>query len=278
MNHSLGVCSWSLKADRVPNLVHLIREVGVNCVQLGLDPLIAGAWSVPEVLEAFDTAKVQLRSGMIGTKGEDYSTPASIRASGGIRPNEHWSSNLQAAEKGAIIARELGINLVSFHAGYLPHDRSDPERSVLVERLGRVVDVFADQNVRVALETGQEQATTLLEFLHEIDRPTLGVNFDPANMILYSMGDPVAALGLLGSQVFQVHIKDAVGSGDPEVWGQEVPVGDGEVDWRAFFDVLQASGNQVDLMIEREAGESRVQDMQCAKRLLEGLGIVRGEA
>ncbi len=277
MIHSLGACSWSLKADNVLELAASLRDVGVNAVQLGLDPLIAGAWGVNEVQDAFASAGIDLRSGMIGMKEEDYTTPASIRSTGGVRPTEHWEANLRSAEQGAIIASKLGIDLVSFHAGYLPHDPEDSERQVLIDRLTTIADVFDREGVRVALETGQETASTLLTVLEQINRPSLGVNFDPANMLLYSMGDPVEALRLLASFVFQVHIKDARSSGDQDTWGEEVPAGTGEVDWPAFFEVLQANDRPVDLMIEREAGESRVADMQAARRLLVGLGVVRGE-
>ena len=274
MNHHLGVCSWSLQTERVETLVELIAEVGVRSVQLGLDPLVAGEWSVDGVREVCSAAGIEIRSGMLGMRGEDYTTPATIRRTGGIRPGEHWAANLQAATKGAQIAHSLGLDLVSFHAGYLPHDAADPERATLVRRLGELVDVFAAQGVRVALETGQEQAATLLEILNELERPTLGVNFDSANMLLYGMGDPLDALRMLAPHVFQVHIKDATSSGDPEVWGAEVPVGTGEVRWSEFFEVLHAAGCGVDLMIEREAGDSRVRDMQTARELLEGLDVL----
>lgn len=274
MKHHLGVCSWSLQTERLEELVGLVQEVGVESVQLSLNPLVLGAWDPSDVARVFSEAKIELRSGMLATIDEDYSSPGAIRRTGGIRPNEHWQGNLDLARRCALAAKQLGIGLVSFHAGFLPHERGDPERVTLVERLAQMTDIFAEQGVRVALETGQETAATLLEVLREVDRETLGVNFDPANMILYSMGDPVDALKILGSRVFQVHIKDATGSGDPEVWGAEVPSGTGEVDWRAFFEVLDASPGNVDLMIEREAGDQRVTDMRSARELLEGLDVV----
>jgi sugar phosphate isomerase/epimerase len=132
-----------------------------------------------------------------------------------------------------------------------------------------IADAFADHGVRVALETGQESAMTMLEALADLGRPEVGVNFDPANMILYGMGDPVAALRLLAGRVAQVHIKDAVPSPTPGRWGSERRAGEGAVEWPAFFGVLAESRLDGDLVIEREGGESRVDDVIAARRLIE---------
>ena len=46
----------------------------------------------------------------------------------------------------------------------------------------------------VHLETGQETADGLLQFIADVGRDNLFVNFDPANMILYGTGEPIEAL------------------------------------------------------------------------------------
>ncbi|MCB9913951.1 MAG: sugar phosphate isomerase/epimerase [Planctomycetes bacterium] len=251
-----------------------MNDVGVSCVQLGLDPLVRGVWRVEDVRAAFDAHGVEVASGMIGMQGEDYTSLATIRETGGVRPDRHWRANREAAARAARLARELGLELVTFHAGFLPHDAGDPERVKLVERLRELADLFAAEGVRLGLETGQETAATLAGVLAELDRANVGVNFDPANMILYGMGDPVEALRTLAPRVFQVHVKDAVAATAPGAWGAEVPVGTGEVDWPAFFGVLVEAGLSCDLMIEREAGDARVADMRTARELVLGL---RGE-
>ncbi len=266
---SIGACSWSLRAAEPDELAARLADVGVDCVQLSLDPLVQGAWTLDGIRTALAARGIEIRSGMMGMQGEDYSTLDTIRETGGLRPTHHWEKNRDAARETARIARELGLDLVSLHAGFLPHDSSDPERSVLLERLREVADLFAAQGVRLALETGQEEAHTLLGVLDELERKTVGVNFDPANMILYGMGDPVAALRTLGARVLQIHVKDAVASPVPGTWGQEVRVGTGQVDWPAFFAVIEEQNLDVDLMIEREAGEQRVADMRVARELVE---------
>jgi len=87
-------------------------------------------------------------------------------------------------------------------------------------------------------------------------------------MILYGVGDPIEALRQLGPRVVQVHVKDALPTTVPGQWGEEVPVGTGRVDWRAFFGALDEAQPGVNLMIEREAGEQRVSDVRRARELV----------
>jgi sugar phosphate isomerase/epimerase len=89
-------------------------------------------------------------------------------------------------------------------------------------------------------------------------------------MILYGKGDPVEALQKLAPWVKQVHIKDAIASQTKGEWGTEVPVGEGQVDWSAF---LKFVPEEINLAIEREIGENRVQDVKQAKQFLQGLEI-----
>lgn len=265
----VGVCSWSLRPESPADLVAKVQSLGLTQVQLALAPLRDGRWKTSELRNATDKAKLSIVSGMLAMQGEDYSTLESIKTTGGVRPDKHWKQNLANARAEAAIARELGLALVTFHAGFLPESRSDPERTKMIERLRLVADVFAEAGIQLGLETGQETADTLLEVLERLDRRNVGVNFDPANMILYGKGEPVAALRRLGRHARQVHVKDARASTKKGRWGSEVVVGTGEVDWKAFLGVVRALPQQLDLVIEREAGDTRLEDIRAARQLVE---------
>jgi len=105
----------------------------------------------------------------------------------------------------------------------------------------------------------------LSQFLTKLNRPTVGVNFDPANMILYAKGDPIAALHTLSPWLKQCHIKDANLTQTPGTWGEEVVVGTGQVDWSAFFALLRTLNFTGDCCIEREAGSQRIADIRAAR-------------
>lgn len=265
----LGVCSWSLRPESPADLIAKIAATGLRRVQLALDPLRTDPRWGDEAPSRLAEAGIAVVSGMMAMHGEDYSTLESIRRTGGVRPDDAWPFNLRAAHENAEVAAGLGIGLVTFHAGFVPHDREDPERRVLVDRLRQIIDAFGERGVRVGLETGQETAATLLSVLADLARPTVGVNFDPANMILYGMGDPVEAVERLGSRIAQAHIKDANPSAVPGAWGDEVCVGTGSVPWGEFLQALDRSAGPVDLMIEREAGECRAEDIRTAREHVE---------
>ncbi len=266
----VGVCSWSLQPKSPAELVEKLHACAVTYTQLDLRPLIEGTWSEIETVNRLRAGGIEAVSGMVGFRGEDYSTLETIKATGGVRLDEHWEHNLAMAHAGARMAARLGLKLVTFHAGFIPHERG-AERTLMIERLRRVIDAFDDRGVRVGFETGQETSAILLDALDDLARPHVGVNFDPANMILYAMGDPIESLRALMARTVQVHIKDANATTTPGTWGNEVCAGDGQVRWDEFFKVLREGGSSVDRFIEREAGGSRIEDVKSAAELVRRL-------
>lgn len=264
----IGVCSWSLRPASPGELLESLHRLGIDAVQLALTPLVdhAGVWA--DAINRLRSAEIRILSGMMSMRGEDYSTLQSIVRTGGVRSDVHWPANLAHAREIAGVAARHEIHLVTFHAGFLPHSPDDPERDVLLDRLRQVVDVFETRGVSLALETGQETADTLLHCLEELARADVGVNFDPANMILYGMGDPVQALQRLAPRVRQVHVKDAIPSHVVGAWGTEVPAGRGSVDWPRFFSIAASISPLVNFIIEREAGENREPEIQAARDLI----------
>jgi L-ribulose-5-phosphate 3-epimerase len=275
MSHSdaskLAVCSWSLRPVDPQNLLDQLKSVGLSRVQIALDPLRVA----PEIwggLPACCKANgIELVSGMFGTVGEDYSTIESIRRTGGVVPDATWRENWRNIQADAELAAQLRLPVVTFHAGFLPHEASDPSFQRLLDRIGQIADLFAARGIALGFETGQETASTLKLFLTRLNRPEVGVNFDPANMLMYDQGDPIAALRELGPWLKQCHIKDAKRTRTPGTWGEEVVVGMGEVDWAAFFQVLAEVQFKGVLAVEREAGPRRVEDIRAARQYVETL-------
>ncbi len=258
------MCSWSLRPSDPADLVDQVLATGLQAVQLALSPLVSQRETWGAAIGTLMSHDVQLLSGMMAPVGEDYSTIDRIRETGGIRVDAHWPANEAMIRAAAVVAENAGIGLITFHAGFLPHDTAHPERAVMVHRLQSIADICGRQGVRVGLETGQEDAHTLLAVLGEIDRPNLGINFDPANMVLYGTGDPIEAFEQLASHVVQLHIKDATPPSKPGQWGSEVPVGEGVVDWDRFMAIAASLEQDVDATIEREAGEDRAGDIRIA--------------
>ncbi|MFM8817747.1 MAG: sugar phosphate isomerase/epimerase family protein [Phycisphaerales bacterium] len=268
---TLAACSWSLRTASPDELADALARCGLDAVQLALVPCAEEPAAWGHAVEALRARGIRTLSGMLATVGEDYSTLESIARTGGVRPDATWPATRARAAAVAELAARAGICLVTFHAGFIPHDRADPGRRAMVARLREVADLFAARGVRVAFETGQEDAGTLLGALEEIAHPNVGVNFDPANMILYGMGDPVASLRALAAHVVQVHVKDAVPTAVPGTWGREAVAGTGAVDWPAFLAEVARLPRAVDLVIEREAGPTREADIAAAAALVRRL-------
>lgn len=279
----IGVCSWSLQPRTPLELAERVRATGVDAVQLALDPLRTAEWPVDQTARVLREAGIEIRSGMIAPADEDYTTLETIRRTGGVRPDATWDANLAAARAAARVAGELGIRLISLHAGFIPErtaahspqlvvlDSESPELPKLLARIGMIADALDERGLTLALETGMEHAEPLRQFLGSLNRRNVGVNFDPANIILYGVGDPLAALQALASKVKQVHLKDAQPPDAAGAWGAEVPLGQGAVNWTGFVQLVESVLPDCDLMIEREAGAQRVDDIRHARDFINSL-------
>jgi sugar phosphate isomerase/epimerase len=267
--HIIGVCSWSLHPKDTSDLVAQLKELELGHVQLALAPLVAMDQSQrAEQLKILRDNNIQFTAGMMSYSGEDYSTIAIIKQTGGFVPDDLWPSRRDATLAMALLAKELGIRKISTHIGFVPPS-NDPKYPSMVQRVCDIGNRFAEMGLELGLETGQEEASELLQFLNDLPCRNVFVNFDPANMILYGAGDPLEAIRVLGRHIQHVHIKDAIASDQPgTVWGEEVPFGTGHVDANEFAAALHAVGYRGPLVIEREAGNERVADVATAIQTL----------
>ena len=268
-NERIGVCSWSWR-EPMTGVAKEMDAAGVKGIHLALGPFIApdrrhGAAETADAL-AFVKDKIakgewKLMCTMIGTVGEDYSTLDSIRETGGIVPDRNWEANKRIVTAGARLTQELGCEYMSTHAGFL--DESDPVAlKKFVERVTWMRDECKKFNVTLILESGQETAEDLVKFMTMV--PGVGINFDPANMILYAKGRPREALQILFPYIRQVHVKDARKTRTPGTWGTETPWGKGEVGGYVFLAELEALGYKGNYVVEREGGNDRKSDIQLA--------------
>ncbi len=268
MPKNTAVCSWSLNPTDPSDLCAKIKQTGLHQTQLALDPISAGEWDHESLTATFQNSNIHICSAMMTTIGEDYTTLETIKLTGGLRPDQHWEHNLARAEANAQLAHQLNLPLISLHAGFIP-DHSTTEYTTITDRIKAVNETFQSLGITLALETGQERAADLLHLLDLPNMDTVAVNFDPANMILYAMGNPAQAIELLKPRIAQVHMKDATTTNTPGTWGAEVPAGQGEVDWPHFFSVINTLPDTVNVVIEREAGDNRISDIITARIIAE---------
>jgi sugar phosphate isomerase/epimerase len=260
---AIGVCSWSLQVRSVPELQQLLERLGIDVVQIACGDPHHAAWEEGEKLpEAARAAGLRMTGAMLGFPGEDYTTPQTIQRTGGFGNPATRSERLKRFQWALHRTRALGLKDLMLHAGFIP-EPGDPDRKAFLDTLAKVSDLALLVGVTIAFETGQETADLLRLTLDELRCPNLKVNFDPANMLLYDKGDPLRAVEILGPDIRSVHVKDANRPTTAGAWGEEVPLGQGQVDIRQFIQTLQKVGYRGPLCIEREVGnqEQRLADI-----------------
>jgi sugar phosphate isomerase/epimerase len=188
-----------------------------------------------------------------GFEGESYADIPTVKETVGLVPPATRMARLVEMKEIADFARRLEVAVVGLHIGFVPHDKNDSDYGKIVSAAQELCDHAAAQDQAIHLETGQESAEVLLHFLDDVNRDNLFINFDPANMILYGVGQPIEALEKLGSRVRSVHCKDATWSDEPGItWGEEVPLGEGDVGMETYLQTLKKIGYTGPLTIERE--------------------------
>jgi sugar phosphate isomerase/epimerase len=233
----------------------------------------------PQTARAFldrcKTAGITITAMFGGFEGESYADIPTVKRTVGLVPPETRAERTSELKEIADFAKSMGISLVGLHIGFVPHDKSDPLFRQVVAVAQELCDHLKRNGQNLHLETGQETAEALLEFIAAVGRGNLFINFDPANMILYGTGNPIEALKKVGRYVRSVHCKDAKWAKNPgQEWGAEVPLGEGDVGMETYLRTLKDIGYTGPLTIEREIAHDPVRqkaDIGAAVKLLESL-------
>jgi sugar phosphate isomerase/epimerase len=268
---AIGVCSWSLQVKSVAELKQLTGQLGIDVVQIACGDPHHASWDEGDGMPAAALASgLRLTGTMLGFPGEDYTTPQTIQKTGGFGDPATRPERLERLKWALDRTRALNLSDMMLHAGFIPEPGSS-ERRAFLDTLAKVGQLAKDAGITVAFETGQETADLLRLTLDELRSPNLKVNFDPANMLLYDMGDPLRAVEILGPDIRSVHVKDANRTKVPGTWGEEVPLNHGQVNIPAFVQTLKKVGYCGPLCIEREVGDQQ----QRLADIRHGIEVIR---
>jgi sugar phosphate isomerase/epimerase len=184
----------------------------------------------------------------------------------GLVPAEFRMARVQALKDWADFAKILGAPAIVTHAGFLPENPGDHDYLPVLSALRQVAQHCKRNGIGFWFETGQETPVTLLRYIEEIGTGNLGINLDPANLLMYGRGNPVDAARVFGKYVRCMHAKDGVLPTDGLNLGHEKPIGGGLVDFPLMLRVLKDAGFDGDLIIEREIapGEEQNRDIRNA--------------
>jgi len=256
--------------------LEVARDLGVPTIQLHAPHK---ATRTKENADAFlkrlKEYGIRLTAVFCGFDGESYADIPTVEKTVGLVPPGPRAERLQEAKEIADFAKVLGCNVVGLHIGFVPHDRNSQLYKDAVDVARNLCDHCKQNGQAIHLETGQETADGLLAYIADVQRDNLHINFDPANMILYGNGEPIEALKKVGKHVRSVHCKDGKWAKNPgQEWGQEVPLGQGDVGFENFLRTLNEIGYTGPLTIEREIPqepERQKAEISHAIQLLDGL-------
>ena len=188
----------------------------------------------------------------------------------GLVPKQYRQQRVKELCLGGDFAKKLGVTDVVTHMGFIPENPFDPEFEPFCDAVRQVAEHLKANGQYLLFEAGQETPVTMLRTFETVGCDNLGVNIDTANVILYGKANPVDALDVFGKYVRNIHAKDGFYPTNGHDLGREVRIGDGKVDFAAFFRKLHELGYDSFVTIEREiTGEQQVKDIRYAREYLE---------
>ena len=238
-----------------------VRSLGLDTVQVSKLPdrfyTPEGAAEFAAMLRA---TAVRADSVVAVFAGESYADRETVIRTVGFRPVPLIQERLAYLKKCVDFAAAIGARIVTFHMGFLPEDQGDPVYTAMLDAVTEIASYAAKTLITISLETGQETGQQLAAFLDRITVARVGVNFDPANLVIYGIESPSRALAPLVERVTSVHVKDARLPEKPGALGREVRPGEGRAELDDCFRILRASGFRGALIVENYVAHGQKTD------------------
>jgi len=204
---------------------------------------------------------------------------------GGFTNPENNAAKIEKSKRIIDLAKDLETNVVTTHVGVIPDDKAHPRFAILQDACGQLAEYADSLDAHFAIETGPETSATLKMFLDSLGSHGVAVNMDPANLVMVTGDDPAQAVRTLGDYIVHTHAKDGVRHyyRDPmEIYHaaedqdhivvdpsfEEVPLGQGGVNWDEYLAALREIGYKGFLTIEREVGDTPYDDIALAVEFL----------
>ena len=190
----------------------------------------------------------------------------------GLVPPATRRQRTEELQNAARLAATIGIQSIATHLGFIPECPSDENYVGTVQAIKSIAQVCAEEGIEFCFETGQETPVTLLRLIEDVGTGNVGINLDPANLLMYGKANPIDALDVFGQYVRGVHAKDGEYPTDGTHLGVEKPIGEGRVNFPVLVPKLKSLGYRGALTIEREiTGPQQIEDIKRAIEILKPL-------
>ncbi len=189
----------------------------------------------------------------------------------GLVPRAWRAQRVDEILRGAEFARKLGVEHIVTHLGFLPDDPYHPDHIGVVDAVRYICKQIEPYGQRFLFETGEELPISLVQLMREVGADNMGVNFDPANLMINGRYNPQDALDMLGPYIYGCHGKDGVFPEGMNPKGKEVLIGEGKANFPLIIEKLIKLGYNGTITIEREIpyGEQRDREIVKEKAYLE---------
>ena len=260
----------SLRAQPEESIAHVKEFDLPTCQVSSWNPELYTSEAARRLRDAAEAAGVSISTFWAGVPGRrvwDFvEGPSTI----GLVPDDNRPARIDALKRGSDFAREVGgIPSITTHVGFLPVNPADPNYIATVEALKEVAAHCKANGQEFWFETGQETPVTLLRTIEDVGADNLGINLDPANLLLYGMANPVDALDVFGTYVRGLHAKDGEYPTNGRKLGVEKALGEGRVNFPVLIPKLKQLGFKGAITIEREiSGARQAEDIRRAIALL----------
>ena len=168
-------------------------------------------------------------------------------------------------EKEADFCKMLGVDNMTTHVGFMPEIPNSKEYNSFLDAVSEVADYCNKLNIKFCFETGEETPIAVLRCIDDLNARgyhNIGINLDPANLLMYGKGNPQDAVDIFGKYIVGVHVKDGLYPTNGNELGHETKVGHGRVDFECIISKLHALNYNGPLTIEREiSGEEQERDI-----------------
>ena len=246
-----------------------VKDIGVPTCQIScLAETMVDKINPMEVAKKADKMKIEISSFFLVFDGQAYDNkngPATM----GFVPLEFRKKRMDLAKKYSDMVRDMGVKSITSHVGFIPRDPKDPLYKSFIPVMREFILHCKKNKQMFCFETGQELPSVLLRTIKDLDCDNVGINLDPANLVLYGMANPIDAVQIFGKYVKGFHAKDGVWPNRDESLGHETALGEGMVDFKYILPELKKMGFKGPVTIEREiTGPQQKEDILKAIKLL----------
>ena len=269
----LGVLISLRRSENVVESIKRVHDMGFTSCQLCCWDTACYTDENAEIIKnALNEYGVEISTLWCGWRGKAAWNFYEGQHTLGLVPESTRYVRMEDLKAGSDFGKKLGVTQIATHAGYIPEDPTTEKYFGVICCLRELANYFKANGQLFLFETGQETPITLKRAIQDIGLDNLGINLDPANLILYGKGNPIDSLDTFGEYVRDIHAKDGNYPTDGRFLGKQAQIGQGKVNFPAFIAKLKEIGYDGPITIEREiSGEQQTIDILEGKALLEKL-------